>query len=468
VTPVAHQGNWNITVAYPIIGNTKNLILGSNTVGPLATVAGAPASFKVYVYFDSGLTQAVKGSFVANQAAYVTVFLVDAFGNTALNPGSQNIQVQLSATAPTTLSATSIYISFGNSNTAASYGSVQWTVPASVAVGTPLTLIASGVVNGVAVAPSFSTTVVSPLPTFNVKSPTPTNGYLYSPTTGMTFKGWANASAGFAPTTTIASIGYKVGSATWVQISGAGNKDNYVLSLFMPVGLSTIQFNATDSTTAKNTVVSSVFNVLVDTAAPTFTFGSATSANGCVSLTAATAEGDFNTASFTATYGGVAISAGAITWTGTQTAGTAGSLTATLCGLVAGTATLSVTGSTLAGLSTTSTESLTVTVPFATSVTFNTAGATYGLNGVFKGVTISVTNGWNTALTLVVYATFKSGPSTYVADGTLTLAAGATAPVFCVDLQTIPAGSYSVTFAAVTTANQAVSAPTTPITLVAT
>jgi len=55
-----------------------------------------------------------------------------------------------------------------------------------------------------------------------------------------------------------------------------------------------------------------------------------------------------------------------------------------------------------------------------------------------------------------------------VADGTVTLAAGATGSVFLVDIVPIPAGSYSVTFAAVTTSNQAVSAPTTAITLVAT
>jgi hypothetical protein len=232
--------------------------------------------------------------------------------------------------------------------------------------------------------------------------------------------------------------------------------------------LSTIQFNATDSTTAKNTVVSSVYNVLVDTQPPTFTFTSATTNTGCTTVTAATSEGDFNPATFTATYGGVAVPAGAISWSGTQTAGTAGSLTATICGLVSGTATLSVTGSTWAGLSATATETLTVTVPFANSVTFNTATATYGINGAYKGVTVTVTNGWNTAQTLVVYATFKSGTSIYVADGTVTLAAGATAPVFCIDLQTIPAGSYTVTFAAVTTSNQAVSAPTTGITLVTT
>jgi len=112
--------------------------------------------------------------------------------------------------------------------------------------------------------------------------------------------------------------------------------------------------------------------------------------------------------------------------------------------------------------------SITVTVSQAISITFNTSTATYGLNGAFKGITVSVTNGWSTAQTIVAYATFKSGSNIYVAQGTVTVGAGATAAVFCIDLQTIPAGTYSVTFGAVTTTNLAVSAPTTAINVVAT
>ena len=399
---------------------------------------------------------------------YVNIELVDAYGNLASNTGVTQIQVSLTVTAPSTIAVQSAYIPSGDSDTVATFGYIQWTVPSTVAVGTVLTLTMAGVVNGIQVSPTYSVTVVSPLPTLNVKSPTPTSGTIYSDTTGVTFKGWANVSAGYTPLTTgIATIGYKIGSSSWVQTAGSGTAtDNYILSLFMPVGLSTIQINATDNTHAKNVAVSQVYNVLVDTQPPTFTFSSATSNTGCVSVTAATSEGDFNPATFSATYGGNAVPTGSITWSGSQTAGTAGSLSANICGLVSGTATLSVTGSTWAGLSATNTESLTVTVPFADSVTFNTASATYGINGAYKGVTVTVTNGWNTAQTLVIYATFKSGSNIYVADGTLTLAAGAAAPVFCIDLQTIPAGSYTVTFAAVTTSNQAVSAPTTGITLV--
>jgi hypothetical protein len=461
-------GTWNSSAPAPTNAapTAKLAAVASNSI---TTVAGAASNFKVYVYF-SDQTTLVKSSIVAGQITYIVVQLVDAYGNVATNPGPQQIQIQLAVSPASagTPSATSVYIPYAQSSTngVGSFGPIQWIVPATAAIGTVATLTATGVVSGNVATGTDAITVVSPLPTLSVTAPKPVSGTIYSSAGGITFKGWANVSAGYNPNTaTIASINYKLGSASWRQAAGAGtNKDPYAFSVFVPVGLSTITFNATDSN--KNTVVSSVYTVLVDTQPPTFTFASATTNTGCTTVTAATSEGDFNPATFTATYGGVAVPAGAITWTGTQTAGTASSLTATICGLVSGTATLSVTGSTWAGLSATNTETLTVTVPFADSVTFNTATATYGINGAYKGVTVTVTNGWNTAQTLVVYATFKSGTSIYVADGTVTLAAGATAPVFCIDLQTIPAGSYTVTFAAVTTSNQAVSAPTTGITLV--
>jgi len=235
--------------------------------------------------------------------------------------------------------------------------------------------------------------------------------------------------------------------------------------------LSTLTFNATDSTTAKNTVVSSTYNVLVDQNAPTLTFGSATSATGCVAVTAATTEGDLVTATsgtnaFTATYGGTAVPAASISFTGTQTLGTAGSVTANICGLISGTATLSVTGYTLTGLSTTASESLTVTVPFADSVTFTTSSATWGQSGAASGIFVPVTNSWSTSQQLTIYATLKSGTSTYVLVGGITLAAGQTGTVFVQDfLVNVPVGTYSVTFSAITTANQAVSAPTTPVSI---
>jgi len=462
-------GTWNATAPAPTVASSTAK-LPYSTSATVETVAGSAATFKILVYYSDQSTVDAKSAVVAGATYYIVVELVDAYGNLATNPGPSQVQIQLAATGGATLSANTVYIASGSSatNGGGSFGPIQLVVPAAVSVGTIVTLSASGVVSGVTVNPSTSLTDVTPLPSFSVTAPVPTSGTVYSSSTGVTFQGWANVSAGYNPNTaTINSINYKIGTGHWVQAVGAGPyNDKYVFSLFMPVGLSTIQFNATDSN--KNTVVSSVYNVLVDTAPPTFTFGATTSNTGCVTVTAATTEGDFNPATFTATWGGVAVAAAQITWSGTQTAGTAGSLTANICGLTSQTATLSVTGSTWAGLSATAVETLTVTVPFADSITFNTATATYGLVGAFKGETVSVTNGWNTAQTIVVFVTFKSGTSTYVAEGTVTVGAGATASVFAVDLQSVPAGTYSVTFAAITTSNQAVSAPTTPINVAAT
>jgi hypothetical protein len=103
-------------------------------------------------------------------------------------------------------------------------------------------------------------------------------------------------------------------------------------------------------------------------------------------------------------------------------------------------------------------------VPFADSVTFTTGSAVWGNSGAASGIFVPVTNSWSTAQQLTIYATLKSSTSTYVLVGGETLAAGQTGTVFLQDfLATVPVGTYTVTFSAITTANAAVSAPTTAI-----
>ncbi len=221
----------------------------------------------------------------------------------------------------------------------------------------------------------------------------------------------------------IKTLGYKINTNPWLSSSiASGSKILWSVPVTLATGLSTIQFNATDN--KGNTAVSSSYQVLVDSVAPTFTFARTTTATGCEAVTVTSAAGDFNTASFTATYNGSPISSANIAWSGTQTLGSPSTLTANVCGLVAGTGTLSVTGSTFAPVSGSASETLTVTVPFADSITFNTGAATYGVIGAYKGVTISVTNSWNTAQTVVIFATLKSGTSIYVAEGTATITSG--------------------------------------------
>jgi hypothetical protein len=469
----------NATVSQPQNGALPQSF--TNAFSPVITTGpGSAAKFQLYATFLDGQGPGNSGpsTNTASSGAtlYVDAILTDAYGNTVANALLQQIQISMSTSGVSgggLLSATQIYLSSGCSSTnqtgllgscLGSFGPVAWTLPTALGAST---VTATAVINGVQIVGSITVTTVSSLPTISVTSPKPVNGVIYSGSPFVTFSGKANVSLGYPSSVTIVSIGYKVNSNHWIQASVApGNQILWSVPVTMPAGLSTIQFNATDS--KGNVAVSASYQVLVDSVAPTFTFSTATSNTGCVAVTVTTAAGDFNTASFTATYGGVAVPAASISWTGTQTLGSPSTLTATICGLVSQTATLTVSGSTFGLVSGTASETLTVTVPFANSITFNTGTAVYGLNGAFKGITISVTNGWNTAQTIVVYATFKSGSSIYVADGTVTIPAGATNSVFCLDLQTIPAGTYSVTFAAVTTANQAVSAPTTAINVVAT
>jgi len=258
-----------------------------------------------------------------------------------------------------------------------------------------------------------------------------------------------------------------VNTGHWISTSvAAANKVLWSVPVTFGTGLSTVAFNATDSKGNVGIPTTATYQVLVDSVAPTFTFASATSNTGCIVVTVATAAGDFNTASFTATYNGVAVPTANIAWTGTQTLGSPSTLNATICGLVTGSATLTVSGSNYTTLSGTNSETLTVTVPFADSITFTTGSATYGTVGAYTGISVPVTNSWSSAQTVVVFATFKAGSSIYVAEGTQTLAPGQTATVFAINLTAIPAGSYTVTFAAVTLSNLPVSAPTTGITVV--
>jgi len=462
----------------------------------IKTGPGAAAKLAVYATFGNGQTLVpLTGPYFSGPATiyatagatlYIDAILTDNYGNIVTNTSPQQIQVNLAPSGVSgggLLSVTTTYIagsSQSTNNTAqGSFGPVAWTLPATLGAST---VTASAVVAGNAVSGATTVTTISTLPTLNVKAPTPVSGVIYSASPFVTFSGKANASLGYPGTitnpgnvggvgyptaVTVTSLGYKVNSNHWISSSVApGNKIVWSVPVTLATGLSTIQFNATDS--KSNVVVSATYQVLVDSVAPTFTFAGTTTATGCEAVTVTSAAGDFNTASFTATYAGSPISSANIAWSGTQTLGSPSTLTATICGLVAGSGTLAVSGSTYAPISGSASETLTVTVVLADSITFNTGTATYGVIGAYKGVTVSVTNSWGSAQTVVIFATLKSGTSIYVAEGTATIAAGQTNAVVCLDLQTVPAGTYSVTFAAVTTSNAAVSAPVPGVNLVAT
>ena len=101
-------------------------------------------------------------------------------------------------------------------------------------------------------------------------------------------------------------------------------------------------------------------------------------------------------------------------------------------------------------------------------IQFNLSNATYGLNGDYPGITVSVTNVWPQTLSVVVYATFRSGTSIYIAESTATVAPNATLTIFCIDVIPIPAGLYAVTFVAITLTNLPISSVTPPVSTVVT
>jgi len=293
------------------------------------------------------------------------------------------------------------------------------------------------------------------------------NNVIYSQSAAVIFQGQANTSLGYSSATTIASIAYKVNTNHWQPVTIATGETHVTWSLAatMPQGLSTIWFNATD--TKSNVVVSSAYTVLVDNQPPTFTIGTPVSGSGSDAVTIHTTQGDFNTSTFVATYGSTTVPSSSISWSGTQTVGSPSTLTATINGLTTGTNTLTVSGSTYTGVAGSASSSITITIVFADSITFTTASAAWGSSGAAQGIFVPVTNSWSSSQQLTLYATLKSGTSTYVLVGGETLAAGQTGTVFVQDfLAVVPAGTYTVTFSAITTANQAVSAPTTPITVV--
>jgi len=444
-----------------------------------STVAGAAVAFSVSVYWTSAnavaATNALKGSLVSGQNTYVVVSLIDSYGNLALNTGSTQLQITLTATAGA-LYATTLYISSGQTNTAISpLGPDQFTVANTVSLGTVITLTATGALT----SGSKSITIVSAIPTINLKSgsvngPVIASGTtIYSPTGAITFYSKANVSAGFNPVTSnIATIGTKIGTSPYVTTLTPGvAKSSNTFSLFFPTGLSTLNVNASDNNVASgakfgNTGTTGPYNILVDPYLPTMTIGTPVAGSGSDTVTVVSTEGDFNTTSFAATYAGVAVPSSSISWSGTQTLGTMSTLTATISGLTAGTNLLSVSGKTDAGLSGSASATITITITFADSVTFITSSATWGSSGAAQGVFVPVTNSWNTALQLTIYITMKSGSSSYTLVGGETLAAGQTATVFCQDfLVNVPVGTYTVTFSSITTSNLVPSAPTTPITL---
>jgi len=318
-------------------------------------------------------------------------------------------------------------------------------------------------VNGKAVQGTSSVMTVSAYPTINVTSPAPVSGVLYSSTAFVTFKGIANATAGSA-STTIATIGYKVGTGGWQSVSTASQHNVvWTVPLVLASGLNTVTFNTTDS--AGKTTVSQAWSVLIDTSAPTFgaiKLASATSSTAQVNVTSA--GGDLNATSVTATAYGTAIAASQITVSGTNNPGSSVTYLVSISNLAQGTWSLTVSAKSLAGLSGSASGTVTVTVvPPPPGQTFVFSSAPVQVTGpTGPAVNATIKNNGTSSYTAYVYVVVHNSAGTTVYIGIAnfgSIAAGgsATLPIPVV----LPKGTYSATVQAYTSAGITVSGPQT-------
>ena len=455
---------FNATAPAPTNSNSK-ATLAYGTSNTVTTKAGSASSIVVSMYYDNHQADAVGTSIVAGLTLYVDASLSDGYGNTVTNPSGNQIQITFTPSAGV-MSATNVYIAPGKSDTNGSFGAIAWTLPSS---GTSLSLKASGVVGGVLVSNTATMTVVSPTPTFSVTTPAPLSGVIYSNTGAVVFRGWANASVGYDPvTTTIASIGYKINGGHWQSASiTAANTVNWAVAVFLGAGLSTVQFNATDSTSAGNTIVSSTYQVLVDSAAPVAGFTTKNNANvtGGSSVTAwiYDTEGDLNASSVIVHANGTAVASSNVAVTGTNVLGQNTTYAISISGLTTGKWVLTLDGKDFAGnAATTASITVHVTVPFSQSFTVSGTPSSCTLGG-FSGVCVNYQNLNPTSQSVVVFAVFKNsaGQTAGIGSGSATFAAGQTQSVFIANPIGLASGTYSVNLFVFTTGNLPVSISTT-------
>jgi len=379
---------------------------------------------------------------VNGSTAYVDAAYADAYGNLVTTAPANQIQIGLAASVGA-LSATQVYIQAHqlSTNATGSFGSILWTLPNTV--GTTATITASANVNGKAVQGTASVMTVSAYPTINVTSPKVVSGLLYAPSSFVTFQGIANATSGSA-STTIATIGYKVGTGGWLSVATASAHNTpWTVPIVLSAGLNTVQFNVTDS--AGKTTVTPSYQVLVDSSVPTFGVISVASGASVATVNVTASEGDLNASSVTATANGTAISASSITVSGTNKPGSSVTYLVSISGLARGTWTLAVTAKTLAGLSATGTGTVTVTVQTTNPNAFSyPAPAKYYMLGTYHTVNVTITNTQAASSTVVVLAVVHNaaGQTLEVTSSSAVVAAGATISAYPVI--NLPSGTYSV------------------------
>ncbi len=427
----------------------------STASATVTTVAGAVSTFTAtacFVVTNPCPTTPVNQftSFAASTAGtalYMNVAIADAYGNTVIVAPGSTVQIALTVSGGA-LSATSVYITNPNSNTATSFGPVVWTTPTTLGAAT---FTATGVLSGNTKSTTKTVTIVSPLPTLNVNSPKPLGGYIYAKTSPVVFGGNASASKGYPTSTTIAANGvkYKLGSGASGSVTVAAS--NYVAwsaAITVPSGLSTITFNATDS--KSNTVTSPTFTLLVASTPPTIAFtttsGSTLTAGSPIAATITDPFGILNATSVKATYNGTAVATTGITVTGTNTPGSSVTYTVSISGIPSGKWSVILAASDLAGNAAAAVTG-TFTVVVLQNNSFTVSGTPSQTTvGSFKAVAIAYLNNLPTQQSVVILgvAHNAAGQTVSIATSSINPSAGATATGNLV-FAGLASGTYSVT-----------------------
>ena len=468
----------NVTSATNANGASNALGHSDDSPGAVTQV-GAVGSFVVNSYFVGTTpptditTTATNGTTIYINAAYA-----DAYGNieTDCSAITNQISVNLAVSGVGgggLVSANPVYVAALHCDTSGSFGTIAWTMPNAFG---NVTLAANAVVKGHTVKGTDKITIVSPVPSLMVTSPTPLNNVIYSSKSFTTFNGWSAVSAGFQQSSTdcvspddcITSIDYTATSGTTTSSGStffsSANNATWSVTLTLPVGLSSVTFNATDANGF--TVSSAKYTVLVDTSAPVAGFTTPQNANltGGTSVSAwiYDTEGDLNASSVSVTDNGTAIASSQVAVSGTNHAGSNVTYPISITGLSTGQHNLVISASDYAGNSgSSSTLTVTVTVPpsrsFAVSGTPNSCTL-----GGFSGVCVNYQNLNPTTQSVVVFAVFKNsaGQTAGIGTSSATFNAGATQSMFIADPVGLASGSYSVSIFVFTTGNLPVSAST--------
>jgi hypothetical protein len=459
-------GQASVNVLYAVNPTTNST---SATTGPYTVTAGPLAFINLQAYFVNNgpnIPPADPTSYVVPKGTlWLNVFGVDKFGNPySFTAGAGGIQVNLQATCSTCLSATTVYIFNGKSDTWTSGYAVQFTAPNSVGVVTTIT--ASLNYNGQPFSNSTKITTVSPLPNTFVKSPSMINNTIVTRSNPVTLLVVANATKGI-DADTISALKYSLNKGPNVTVALNTGQPNVAIpvSISFPQGLNTLTLYVADSQNPANQNKTTV-KVLADYTPPTIAFvtpdKSQIQAGQTVQATITDNLGILNFTSVTVTYNSTALPASAITITGTNSFGTQKTYSVSISGLPSGKWKVTISAKDLAGNAATPV-SITVIVVVPTNQSFTLVGQPVQTTfGGFPAIQVTYQNNLPAAQQGVVFAVVHNakGQTVMISTSTINPSAGAQSTAYLV-LAGLGSGTYTVDIFVTTPSGVSISLTTT-------